>query len=617
MGGYPFSNGLTTNSLEKGDFFMKKIKKILFGLMLGFLVFSPSLPVAAEINTAAVDYLKAQSPDAWITMALAAASETGLDLTHLQSVAGTLSTDYAKAILALAAAGENPKTFGNIDYVAKLKTYFQSSQLGDENLINDDIWGILALAAAGESISGAEIAAAKNFILANQNSDGGWGYNVGGLSDTNDTAAAMMALLEAGLNSSSPELVSAISYLQSQQNADGGFPYTAGSESDSGSDAWVISAIYKLGQDPSAWQNNSNNPIDHLKSLQTADGSFKWVASQSDTYNTLTAYAVIALAGKFYPVGYYQGNGNPPPDSFHLRIEGQNNTICDADVSAANALEIVENGAAICGYTYEIEDTSWGPYLKKINEEEAAGMTGWMYFVNFSSPMVGAADYVLQEGEEVLWYYGEWGWSPIKLTVNENTVDSGESIEATVEYFDGTTWQLLPQAAIKGADQDYLTNDLGQIILNLADGYYTLFAEKSGFVRSNGQVVRVGDGVSQSVGLEVEIDQSGRGQIHGSAIIFEINPSQLTFGRLKPGQQSSQILTLDNSGTVDLLVSAVVNGDSVFSSGLSLDNQSWSNYTTELLASNNKEVSVGLAVSGNYIGSGIKTGELIFWAQAQ
>ena len=39
-------------------------------------------------------------------------------------------------------------------------------------------------------------------------------------------------------------------------------------------------------------------------------------------------------------------------------------------------------------------------------EEGAAGPTsGWMYMVNEEMPMVPANEYVLEEGDDVLWYY--------------------------------------------------------------------------------------------------------------------------------------------------------------------------------------------------------------------
>ena len=99
------------------------------------------------------------------------------------------------AILALASVDENSETFGNVNYISQLKTYFADNQFGSPTLLNDDFWSILALASVNQKNIN-EVSAAKDFILANQNPDGGFSYAVGGESDTNDTAAAVMALVE-------------------------------------------------------------------------------------------------------------------------------------------------------------------------------------------------------------------------------------------------------------------------------------------------------------------------------------------------------------------------------------------------------------------------------------
>ena len=279
------------------------ISVLIFSLLILLIFSSPS--VQAESIQTAVDYLKTQTTNPWITMALVAAGETDLDLNYLKTVGGNLATDYEKTILALTAAGKNPRTFGEVDFIAQLKTFYQSNQIGSDSLLNDDFWGILALLSAGENLSDEIIQGAKNFILINQNSDGGWGYALSEGSDTNDTAIAIMALLEAGVNADEQTIINAVNFLRASQNIDGGFPYVPNSEyseSDAGSDAWVISAIYKLGQNPYDWQKEGQNPVDHLKSLQRADGSFKWIALEDVGYPTLTADAVIALSQKSYPV---------------------------------------------------------------------------------------------------------------------------------------------------------------------------------------------------------------------------------------------------------------------------------------------------------------------------
>ena len=157
----------------------KSFRKILVGFAVLNLIFWPAISTQSQVAATTLSYLKSQQAEAWVTMALSAMGEINLNLDYLKEVSGTQATDYEKTILALVAAKANPHTFGNIDYVAKLKSFYSSSQIGQENLLNDDIWGIIALSAAGEEKNSTEINGAKNFLLTNQNQAGGWGYRWG------------------------------------------------------------------------------------------------------------------------------------------------------------------------------------------------------------------------------------------------------------------------------------------------------------------------------------------------------------------------------------------------------------------------------------------------------
>ena len=569
----------------------------------------PNSLVKAEINQAAVDYLLLQTQDAWVTMALSAVGETNLDLSHLETVEGTLATDYQKAVLALVAAGEDPTTFGNIDYVQKIKTdYYSDNQIGDTSLLNDDMWGILALASAGENENSQIMQDAKNFLLNNQNQDGGWPYSVGGGSDTNDTAAAIMALLEVGLNESDTAIDDAIEYLKNQQNSDGGFPYTQGSDSDSGSDAWVISAIHKLGQDPISpdWQNNSNNAVDHLKSLQKGDGSFKWIATDDTSYTSMTAFAVIALAEKFHPITSLVIN----PSLHKLRIEGSSNLVCETETIGTTALDIVQNASMACNYTFEIQDTAFGPYLFSINGEDATGVSGWMYFVNNVSPPVGAADYTLQQGEEVLWYYGEWGWQPTRISVDKTYVDVGEEILILVEYHNGTDWAAFPEADIMVGVNSYTVDGNGQKTLTMNDaGSFDIYVENINYVRSNIHTVTVGSIDEEKIGLEVEIELLPQPDVS-----FEVTIKHFNYGQMNPGEQKEEEVSLINTGEIPIYVEGIVSGDDIFKDNIELNGKNWQDYYSTLSVSTKEEIDVRFTVPSQYDSQGVKTGDLTFWA---
>ena len=249
---------------------------------------------------------------AWAVMAIAAAGEDPHTwnaegdsiVRYLRDNANHLdpnkATDWERSIMAIVAAGENPQNFGGIDYVDTLLGLYDGTQMGDAAMLNDDFWGILALV----SIRGSEtiIQNIKNFIISNQNGDGGWGWTVDGNSDADNTAAAVSALVAAGESPSSQTITNALNYLKSQQQNNGGF--VSEGTTNAAVDSWVIGALTSVGQDPigEGWRQSGNNPVGHLLSLQDTNGAFKWTETQWSNPEWMTAYAIPALLGKPYPV---------------------------------------------------------------------------------------------------------------------------------------------------------------------------------------------------------------------------------------------------------------------------------------------------------------------------
>jgi len=325
--------------------------KIIFTTLFAFILV---LPLAAQAGLPeAVTYLKTQSLDDWTAQALVAAGET-IDATPLQSFSGSSVTDYAKRIMALVAVGKNPATYTGTDLISGLKSFEQSGQLGDASLINDDAWGIMALSSVGTPAGDTLIKNSAQFLVDNQNADGGWSWGVGFDSDTNDTAAVLMALASAGYTITNQAVQDGVAYLASQQNDDAGFPYQLpcfwpGCEaSDSASTSWVISALTKLILDPASWQKSGVSPQEFLLTLQTGDGSFKWQAADPAGSAGMTAYAAVALAGKSYPVkigNYLGGNGSGPTPLADLAIKFTNESIIiNEGEQAGLTVKLINNG---------------------------------------------------------------------------------------------------------------------------------------------------------------------------------------------------------------------------------------------------------------------------------
>ncbi len=299
----------------------------------------------AEI-TSALDYLRgiqaadgsigSYSDSAWAVMAISAADERpenwrvgGVSVVdYLRNNASLLSgefnlgTAYARVVLAIRAASENPSAFrpGDAtyapggDYLSKLKELHNGVQFTDgfgaEDLLNDDFWGLMALIAAREPENSTLVSTTVTFIKDNQAEDGGWSWGTVANpwysgSDVDDTASAIMALIAAGENPGSATICDALSYLSDEQDVSGGF--LSWGAANLGSTNVAVAAINSAMQNPqsSYWTPGTVNPVDYVLGFQETEGSFFDPGAWTPAREKNTANAIVSLVGKSYPVSYY------------------------------------------------------------------------------------------------------------------------------------------------------------------------------------------------------------------------------------------------------------------------------------------------------------------------
>ena len=190
--------------------------------------------------------------------------------------------DLALRVVALAALGDT------IDdgVLARLRRH------RPDVLVNETIWTVIALRAAGEQAPQNLVQA----ILAGQAKNGGFPWSKGGIPDSNDTAAAIEALRASGVGAGSAPVRRALVALRTFQNRDGGFALTKGRESDAQSTAWAIQALISAGQKP------GKPPFRYLSRLRRADGSYRYSVRYGTTPVWVTAQVLPALAGKPFPL---------------------------------------------------------------------------------------------------------------------------------------------------------------------------------------------------------------------------------------------------------------------------------------------------------------------------
>jgi hypothetical protein len=230
-----------------------------------------------------------RTPDAaltaWAALGLVAAggstAERSLAAGYLSSgIAGAATDgDLALRVLALASLGET------VDDSLLTRLRHHHSGL----LVNETIWTVLALSAAGEQPPAALVQA----ILGAQAKTGGFPWSRGGSPDSNDTAAAIQALRAAGVGGA--PVKRAVAALRGFQAPSGGFSLTKGREPDAQSTAWAIQALLGAGQAP------GKGPFRFLARLRRGDGSYRYSMRYATTPVWVTAQVLPALAGRPFP----------------------------------------------------------------------------------------------------------------------------------------------------------------------------------------------------------------------------------------------------------------------------------------------------------------------------
>ncbi|MDD3888388.1 MAG: S-layer homology domain-containing protein [Syntrophomonadaceae bacterium] len=302
----------------------------------------------------------------WVILALQAAGEDAASNNWAPAGATPVSflrsnnfsqetTDYARLLMALTATGQEP-VYQNINLAEKIISFQQSSgqfaQLdkGEKGYINSHMWSILALASAGYEIPNQE--KAKQWLLSHQNKDGGFGWIEGTASDSDDTGIAIQTLVVLGeVPESSLAIKNALKYLKNCQVEDGGFNCGddwMGSKSNAASDSWVLQGLIAAGENPvgEKWSINGKNSVSHLLNLQNSDGSFNFISDVCSSPVTMTAYTIMALAQKPFPINIVNNREKKPVTSSQTMF---------ADLSANNwaytsIMNLVE-ARVLSGYT--------------------------------------------------------------------------------------------------------------------------------------------------------------------------------------------------------------------------------------------------------------------------
>jgi len=210
-------------------------------------------------------------------------------------------------LTAIAAANKNPHDFGDdpSDFIYDLNTnYDQNTGIygkADADNVIDQVWSLIGLASNNASVP----AEAADWLASVQAEDGSWNDGFGSFLDT--TPLAVMALIASNhYDVNAPSVQSALDFIIENQQENGGWQTLWDTTTNPNTTGVMLQAITSLGQFPSEdnWQKSGGNPLTALLSIQQENGVFG--GDFGNAYST--SDAIIGLTGRnVTSLGFVEG----------------------------------------------------------------------------------------------------------------------------------------------------------------------------------------------------------------------------------------------------------------------------------------------------------------------
>jgi hypothetical protein len=336
---------------------------------------------------------------------------------------GGSATDAERGILAGVAGGLQPARLSTAadtktsNLVARIAETFDGTQIGDPGLLNDDIFGVLALQQAGAPRP--LLTRIVDRLRGSQLPGGGWTWNnsPGAPADTDMTGSAIAAFCAAGVGLDDPALQQALTLLHSLQDpATGGFiapPESFGIGVNVDTTAWVTSGLIQCGIDPQGpeWTTaQGKTPLDYLVSMQEPDGHFRWTAEFDggafEAYDAIRPLGGVAfssaapdrLDGVSPPVRPAEtvADGTKVPITLAIDYGAASDAVgmCRVTVAAgsdlAQALAAARTASAPAGCVRSFATTDGGAGVASLNGVAAGSGYRWLAGVDGAAPSVAS-----------------------------------------------------------------------------------------------------------------------------------------------------------------------------------------------------------------------------------
>ncbi|MFL5833598.1 MAG: prenyltransferase/squalene oxidase repeat-containing protein [Solirubrobacterales bacterium] len=249
----------------------------------------------------------------WAMLALAASGRNPLDVTsggkspvdflrnHRDEVKD--AGDVARTILALSAAGVDPRSFGGEDLVDRLVAQRRSNG-SYQGWPGTSAYAVLALRAAGANDAAAPTV---EWLRKVQGREGGWGNEP----DSESTPEITGAVLQV-LTSGSKAADDALAYLRKSKRPNGGFAPGNNLSANAQATAWAAEGLLATGKDPAGFGTGKSS-FTYMRSLQTDEGYFLQSPNLESSPVWVTSDVLVALSGNHLPVTAPPRESKPKP----------------------------------------------------------------------------------------------------------------------------------------------------------------------------------------------------------------------------------------------------------------------------------------------------------------
>lgn len=336
----------------------------------------------------------------------------------------TKSTEYSRAALAVRVLGGDPQDVGGYNLFAQL----ENIEIAEAQGVSAMAYALLALAGEGDEALCADYA---ERLLKYQLSCGGFSPD-GDEADADITAICLQALVR--IEGAKEAVQAALAALSAMQNADGSF--SSGGAANAESTAQAVIALCELGIAPDSDPRfvKDKSALNALLSFRVSGGGFTHIAGGNENLiASEQALCALAAAARLENggSGIFDFTGGKALCAISVRCDellenmdklpAEKHALVPADgliyentsaefaegESAFNVLkrELMKEGIHFEFVTTPVTGIIYIEGIANLYEFDCGQLSGWFYSVNGKNPPMASSEYILEDGDTVVFEF--------------------------------------------------------------------------------------------------------------------------------------------------------------------------------------------------------------------